>query len=79
MQFMPATWVGHKYETSGGLVAPDIDITDITLIKAESGYGVDADNDGIASPWSIADSVASAAKYLGYWIQKRCEKGDMAL
>ena len=64
LQFMPATWVGHKYETSGGLVATDIDITDLANIKAGSGYGVDADSDGIASPWSIADSVASAAKYL---------------
>ncbi|UQX57128.1 NlpC/P60 family protein (plasmid) [Cytobacillus pseudoceanisediminis] len=64
LQFMPATWVGHKYETSGGLVAPDIDITDLNHIKAGSGFGVDADNDGIASPWSIVDSVASAAKYL---------------
>ncbi|MFT9494381.1 MULTISPECIES: NlpC/P60 family protein [Bacillota] len=64
MQFMPSTWVGYRYETSGGLVSPGVDITDLEMINKGGGYGVDADNDGIASPWSIADSVAAAAKYL---------------
>ncbi|WP_071460614.1 NlpC/P60 family protein [Bacillus massilinigeriensis] len=63
-QFMPATWVGYKYETSGGLVPADLDITNIDVIKQGNGYGVDANKDGVASPWSIADSVATAAKYL---------------
>ncbi|RHW36096.1 secreted cell wall DL-endopeptidase [Neobacillus notoginsengisoli] len=64
MQFMPSTWVGSKYETVGGLVAFDLDITDLHVIKAGKGYGVDADLDGIADPWSLADSIAAAAKYL---------------
>ncbi|MDE3841061.1 hypothetical protein C0966_17505 (plasmid) [Bacillus methanolicus] len=64
MQFMPSTWVGSRYETTGGLVSADLDITNLDIIKNGGGYGVDADNDGIASPWSIADSVAAAAKYL---------------
>lgn len=64
MQFMPSTWVGTKYETIGGLVPSTLDITDLNVIKSGNGYGVDADGDGIANPWSIADSVAAAAKYL---------------
>ncbi|MEY8738367.1 NlpC/P60 family protein [Bacillales bacterium AN1005] len=64
MQFMPSTWVGYKYESSGGLVAEDVDITDLETIKMGNGYGVDADNDGKADPYSVADGVAAAANYL---------------
>ncbi|MGG0741513.1 NlpC/P60 family protein [Niallia taxi] len=64
MQFMPSTWVGYKYESSGGLVAEDVDITDLETIKKGNGYGVDADNDGKADPYSVADGVAAAANYL---------------
>ena len=27
-------------------------------------YGVDADNDGVANPWSVADALASSANFL---------------
>lgn len=64
MQFMSSTWVGYKYETSGGLVAEDLDITNLDIIKKGNGYGVDADNDGKADPYSVADGVAAAANYL---------------
>jgi cell wall-associated NlpC family hydrolase/peptidoglycan hydrolase CwlO-like protein len=64
MQFMPSTWVGYKYESSGGLVAENVDITDLETIKKGNGYGVDADNDGKADPYSVADGVAAAANYL---------------
>ncbi|NRD80861.1 C40 family peptidase [Bacillus sp. BRMEA1] len=64
MQFLPATWVGQKYSTGGGLVDPNLDITNLQTIKAGNGYGVDADNDGMANPWDIADSIATAANYL---------------
>mgnify|MGYP001079761971 CR=1 FL=1 len=46
MQFMPSTWVGYKYETSGGLVSEDLDITNLEIIKKGNDYGVDVDNDG---------------------------------
>lgn len=35
MQFIPSTWVGYKYESSGGLVGEDVDITDLETIKRE--------------------------------------------
>ncbi|MGG4412176.1 transglycosylase SLT domain-containing protein, partial [Niallia taxi] len=64
MQFMPSTWVGYKYESSGGLVAENVDITDLETIKKGNGYGVDADNEGKADSYSVADGVAAAANYL---------------
>lgn len=64
MQFMPSSWVGSKYDIGGGLVAEDIDITDLETIKRGNGFGIDANNDGKADPWNPADSIASAAYYL---------------
>lgn len=62
MQFMPATWVGWKYNIGGGLVS--VDYTNLSLIKKGGGYGVDADGDGKADPYSLADAIHSAANYL---------------
>ncbi|NUU74692.1 peptidoglycan DD-metalloendopeptidase family protein [Paenibacillus xylanilyticus] len=64
LQFMPATWVGWKYEIGGGLVSDSLDITDLNVIKAGGGYGVDANGDGKADPWDIEDAIFSAANYL---------------
>ncbi|KQN97033.1 peptidoglycan DD-metalloendopeptidase family protein [Paenibacillus sp. Leaf72] len=64
MQFMPATWVGWKYNVGGGLVSSDIDITDLVTIFDGGGYGQDANNDGKADPWDIQDAIFSAAYFL---------------
>lgn len=64
MQFMPATWVGWKYNIGGGQVSPSLDMTDLNIIRSGSGYGVDGDGDGKADPWNIPDSIYGAAKYL---------------
>lgn len=64
IQFMPATWVGWKYDIGGGLVSPNLDITSLAVIASGGGYGVDANNDGKADPWNIEDSIHSAAHYL---------------
>lgn len=61
---MPSSWAGSKYDIGGGLVAEDIDITDLETIKRGNGFGIDANNDGKADPWNPADSIASAAYYL---------------
>lgn len=64
MQFMPATWVGWKYNIGGGLVSDSLDITNLGTIKIGGGYGVDANGDGKADPWDIEDAIYSAANYL---------------
>lgn len=63
-QFLPATWAGWTYDIGGGIVSPDIDITDPAIIEAGGGYGVDANGDGKADPWDLEDAVHSAANYL---------------
>ncbi|MCU1808150.1 peptidoglycan DD-metalloendopeptidase family protein [Cytobacillus firmus] len=64
MQFMPATWVGWKYNIGGGLVSSSLDITSPALIAAGNGYGRDAQNDGKADPWDMEDAIHTAAYYL---------------
>ncbi|RHW35993.1 peptidase M23 [Neobacillus notoginsengisoli] len=64
VQFMPATWVGWKYNIGGGLVSPSTDITSIPVIAAGRGYGRDANGDGKADPWDIEDAIHTAAYYL---------------
>lgn len=64
MQFMPATWAGWKYNIGGGLTSPGLDISNLTIIREGGGYGVDGDGDGKADPWSIPDSIYTAAHYL---------------
>ncbi|SFA52759.1 Transglycosylase SLT domain-containing protein [Parageobacillus thermantarcticus] len=64
MQFLPATWVGWKYNIGGGQVSPSLDITSLAVIKAGGGYGKDGDGDGKADPWNEADAIHTAASYL---------------
>ncbi|SIT81117.1 lytic transglycosylase domain-containing protein [Edaphobacillus lindanitolerans] len=67
MQFMPCTWVGWQHPTCSGLGAGDIpeeEKTDPEVIRKYGGYGVDADGDGKADPYSLKDAVYSAAAYL---------------
>ncbi|GLO68312.1 MULTISPECIES: peptidoglycan DD-metalloendopeptidase family protein [Oceanobacillus] len=65
MQFLPATWAGWKYSPGNtGLVPGNIDITSLSIIKSGGGYGVDANGDGKADPWDLADAIHSAANYL---------------
>ncbi|USK57707.1 hypothetical protein LIS82_27405 (plasmid) [Cytobacillus solani] len=64
MQFLVLTWIGYSYDSGNGQPAPDIDITDPNVIKRGNGYGTDADGDGKADPYNLADSIESAAKYL---------------
>lgn len=74
MQFLPATWVGWKYNIGGGLVLPSLDITSISLISSGGGYGRDANGDGKADPWEVEDAIHTAAYYLsknGYASDKR--------
>ncbi|MFD1736282.1 peptidoglycan DD-metalloendopeptidase family protein [Bacillus salitolerans] len=76
-QFMKKTWVG--WNIGGGTRLGDLDIPDHILmdpsmIARYGGYGTDANNDGKADPWDIADSVHTAAKMLsanGYATDKR--------
>ncbi|WP_432806102.1 peptidoglycan DD-metalloendopeptidase family protein [Mycobacterium sp. Z3061] len=64
MQFMPATWVGWKYNIGGGLVSSSLDITSLSVISSGRGYGKDGDGDGKADPWNNADAIYTAAAYL---------------
>jgi hypothetical protein len=64
MQFMPATWVGWKYNIGGGLVSSSLDITNLNVIRRGGGYGTDGNGDGKADPWNEADAIHTAAKYL---------------
>ncbi|QOY36813.2 lytic transglycosylase domain-containing protein [Anaerobacillus isosaccharinicus] len=64
-QFMPRTWVGWSHPGSAlGKIEDNIDITSIELIRLHSGYGIDANGDGIADPFEIEDATFAAAKYL---------------
>lgn len=63
-QFMPATWVGWKYNIGGGLVSPNLDITNLSIIASGGGYGVDGDGDGKADPWNEWDACFATAHYL---------------
>ncbi|WP_332645488.1 lytic transglycosylase domain-containing protein [Lysinibacillus sp. 54212] len=67
MQFMPCTFVGWKHPTCSGLGEGDISETDKTnpaIIKKYGGYGVDANEDGVADPFQIEDAIYSAANFL---------------
>lgn len=67
MQFMPCTWVGWGHPTCKGLGKGNIPLNELkslSVISQYKGYGVDADGDGLADPWSVKDAIFSAAKYL---------------
>lgn len=61
MQFMPKTWVGWSYPGSS---IPTADLMNLSVIAKHGGYGLDANQDGKADPYSVEDSVHAAAKYL---------------
>lgn len=65
-QFMDKTWVGWRFPggTKWGDLQNKVDITDPKLIAAYGGYGVDADGDGKADPYSPIDAIHSTAHFL---------------
>lgn len=67
-QFMPCTWVGWSYPgckgSNGYVNIPDSIKYNPAVIKKYGGYGVDADGDGIASTFSLADATMTTAYYL---------------
>lgn len=69
-QFMPATWVGWASArdfnvTSKGAIRGDISFIKVPAnIKKYGGLGKDANNDGVADPWHIEDSMYAAALYI---------------
>ncbi|MGG3806480.1 NlpC/P60 family protein [Metabacillus fastidiosus] len=75
-QFMLRTWIGWNFKgsstmkvTSNGHITGPLDgiiafITNPATISKYGGYGVDANANGLASPWEIEDAVFSAANYL---------------
>lgn len=67
MQFMPCTFVGWSHPSCGGLGQGDIPVEDKVnpiIIAQYGGYGVDANEDGIADPYDLEDAIFSAANYL---------------
>lgn len=68
LQFMPCTWIGWSYPackgSNGGVKIPDYIKYDPSMIKRFGGYGVDANKNGVASPWEIEDAIYTAAAYL---------------
>lgn len=68
MQFMDCTWVGWSYSGCRGTVGnaniPAQDLKNPNVINTHGGYGLDANNDGLADPWDLEDAVHSAANYL---------------
>lgn len=67
-QFMPCTWLGWGYPGCKGTngfvnVSEDIKYNPIQ-IKKYGGFGIDADKNGIASPWDAKDAIFAAASYL---------------
>jgi hypothetical protein len=56
MQFLGSTWRTDADQHQREVAGPPP--------PAGAGYGTDGDGDGIADPWSVADAVHSAARYL---------------
>ena len=68
-QFMPCTWHGWAYpacksSSNGYAVISPHDKYNPKIIAKYGGYGVDADGNGVASPWDIKDAVFTAARLL---------------
>ena len=77
MQFMPCTFVGWSHPTCSGQgqgEIPETDKTDPEVIAKYGGYGVDANGDGLADPYDLADALYSAANYLA---QNGAAEGDL--
>lgn len=67
MQFMPCTFIGWAHPSCEGLGEgniPEEELTDPEAIEMYGGYGVDANDDGVADPYDLEDAVFSAANYL---------------
>lgn len=64
----PCTWMGWSYpgcKGGKGYVNASTETKEsVSVIKQYGGYGRDADGDGKASMWSIADAVMTTAYYL---------------
>lgn len=77
MQFMPCTFIGWAHPSCEGLGEGDIpeeELKDPSAIEEFGGYGIDANDDGIADPYDIEDAVYSAANYLS---QNGAADGDL--
>ncbi|GAB3051298.1 peptidoglycan DD-metalloendopeptidase family protein [Virgibacillus ainsalahensis] len=71
MQFMPCSWLGWNYpicEGLGGMAIPEEIKTDPEKIKQYGGFGVDANDNGKASPWEEEDAIHAAANHLAPYI-----------
>lgn len=68
VQFMPCSWLGWGYSackgTNGGVSIPDSIKYNPKMIKKYGGFGIDANNNGIASPWEVEDAIFAAANLL---------------
>ncbi|MDQ0273491.1 peptidoglycan DD-metalloendopeptidase family protein [Cytobacillus purgationiresistens] len=68
VQFMPCTWLGWSYPgckgSNGYVNLPDSIKYNPLQIKKYGGLGVDADKNGVASPWEIKDAIFTAASLL---------------
>lgn len=62
-QFMKCTWIGWSAQPMCDNASKD-QLYSTALIKKHGGYGVDADGDGKANPWNVADSTMATGKYL---------------
>ncbi|WP_404409370.1 hypothetical protein [Jeotgalibacillus malaysiensis] len=74
---MPCTFIGWAHPSCEGLGEGDIpekDLTDPSAIEQYGGYGIDANDDGLADPYDIEDAVYSAANYLS---QNGAADGDL--
>ncbi|MDZ5711838.1 lytic transglycosylase domain-containing protein [Jeotgalibacillus haloalkalitolerans] len=77
MQFMPCTFIGWSHPSCEGLgegEIPEEELTDPAAIDHYGGYGIDANDDGVADPYDIEDAVFSAANYLS---QNGAAEGDL--
>ncbi|MFJ8519430.1 peptidoglycan DD-metalloendopeptidase family protein [Lysinibacillus xylanilyticus] len=64
MQFMRCTWHGWSYpgcNRVGHAEMPATDLYNPAIVKRYGGYGIDADGNGKASPWDIADAIYTTA------------------
>lgn len=76
-QFMKASWLGWKFPGRtrlGDLTVSNDILMDPAQIQKWGGFGVDADGDGKANPFSVRDAVFSTANYLS---KNGADKGNL--
>lgn len=81
-QFNLCTWVGYSYpdclnSENGIAEIPEEIYTDLTVIAQYGGYGVDANDNKLANPMEVEDSIHATAKYLSTYLEGKKDEESL--